>query len=84
MSGPYQRHRLREVGLSGHVLEAGTGVGGTWYSNRYPGARFDSGSYSCQFSFSKDLLDERDWSENVDISETPWAKGTCCPRSIPG
>ena len=37
MSGPYQLHWLREVGLSGHVLEAGTGVGGTWYSNRYPG-----------------------------------------------
>ena len=64
MSGMYQLYRLRELGLSVRVLEAGTGVGGTWYWNRYPGARFDSESYSYQFSFSKDLLDEWDWSEH--------------------
>jgi cation diffusion facilitator CzcD-associated flavoprotein CzcO len=64
MSGMYQLYRLRELGLSVCVLEAGTGVGGTWYWNRYPGARFDSESYSYQFSFSKELLDEWDWSEH--------------------
>ena len=38
------------------VFEAGTGVGGTWYWNRYPGARFDSESYSYGYSFSQELL----------------------------
>ena len=64
MSGMYQLHRLRELGMKVIVLEAGTGVGGTWYWNRYPGARFDSESYSYQYSFSKDLLNEWDWSEH--------------------
>jgi cation diffusion facilitator CzcD-associated flavoprotein CzcO len=64
MSGMYQLYRLRELGLSVRVLEAGTGVGGTWYWNRYPGARFDSESYSYQFSFSQDLLNEWDWGEH--------------------
>ena len=64
MSGMYQLHRPRELGLRVLVLEAGTGVGGTWYWNRYPGARFDSESYSYAFSFSKDLLNEWDWSEH--------------------
>ena len=45
MSGMYQLHRLRELGLSVRVFEAGEGVGGTWYWNRYPGARFDSESW---------------------------------------
>ncbi len=64
ISGMYQLHRLRELGLKTRVLEAGTGVGGTWYWNRYPGARFDSESYSYGYSFSKELLDEWDWSES--------------------
>jgi cation diffusion facilitator CzcD-associated flavoprotein CzcO len=64
MSGLYQLYRLRELGLSVRVLEAGTGVGGTWYWNRYPGARFDSESYSYAYSFSKELLEEWDWSEH--------------------
>ena len=64
MSGLYQLYRLRELGLNTLVLEAGTGVGGTWYWNRYPGARFDSESYSYQYSFSKELLDEWNWSEH--------------------
>ncbi|MDR3536948.1 MAG: NAD(P)/FAD-dependent oxidoreductase [Acetobacteraceae bacterium] len=64
MSGLYQLHRLRELGLRVRVLEAGTGVGGTWYWNRYPGARFDSESYSYAYSFSQELLDEWDWSEH--------------------
>ena len=64
MSGMYQLHRLRGLGLRVKVLEAGTGVGGTWYWNRYPGARFDSESYSYAFSFSQELLDEWDWTEH--------------------
>ncbi len=64
ISGMYQLYRLRELGLSVRVFEAGTGVGGTWYWNRYPGARFDSESYSYQYSFSKELLDEWNWSEH--------------------
>ena len=58
MSGLYQLYRLRELGLRVRVLEAGTNVGGTWYWNRYPGARFDSESYSYGYSFSKELLEE--------------------------
>ena len=46
------------------VLEAGTDVGGTWYWNRYPGARFDSESYTYGYSFSKELLAEWTWSEH--------------------
>jgi cation diffusion facilitator CzcD-associated flavoprotein CzcO len=64
ISGMYQLFRLRELGLRVRVLEAGTGVGGTWYWNRYPGARFDSESYSYGYSFSQELLDEWDWSEH--------------------
>jgi cation diffusion facilitator CzcD-associated flavoprotein CzcO len=64
MSGMYQLYRLREQGLRVHVFEAGTGVGGTWYWNRYPGARFDSESYSYGYSFSRELLAEWNWSEH--------------------
>ena len=64
LSGMYQLYRLRELGLSARVFEAGTGVGGTWYWNRYPGARFDSESYSYGYSFSKQLLEEWEWSEH--------------------
>jgi cation diffusion facilitator CzcD-associated flavoprotein CzcO len=64
MSGMYQLYRLRGLGLRVRVFEAGTGVGGTWYWNRYPGARFDSESYSYGYSFSKELLDEWEWSEH--------------------
>jgi cation diffusion facilitator CzcD-associated flavoprotein CzcO len=64
MSGLYQLYRLRELGLRVRVLEAGTDVGGTWYWNRYPGARFDSESYSYGYSFSRELLEEWDWSEH--------------------
>ena len=56
ISGMYQLYRLRELGLTVRVFEAGTGVGGTWYWNRYPGARFDSESYSYGYSFSQELL----------------------------
>jgi cation diffusion facilitator CzcD-associated flavoprotein CzcO len=64
MSGMYQLYRLRQVGLSVRVFEAGGGIGGTWYWNRYPGARFDSESYSYGYSFSEELLQEWNWSEH--------------------
>ena len=64
MSGMYQLIRLRELGLKARVFEAGSGVGGTWYWNRYPGCRFDSESYSYGFSFDKELLAEWSWTEH--------------------
>jgi cyclohexanone monooxygenase len=63
-SGLYMLHRLRDVmGLSARVYETGGGVGGTWYWNRYPGARSDSDSYIYCYSFDRDLLQEWEWSE---------------------
>jgi cation diffusion facilitator CzcD-associated flavoprotein CzcO len=64
ISGLYQLYRLRQLGMRVRVFEAGTGVGGTWYWNRYPGARFDSESYSYSYSFSDELLQEWNWSEH--------------------
>jgi len=60
ISGLYQLYKLRKIGMRVRVFESGTGVGGTWYWNRYPGARFDSESYSYAYSFSQELLDEWD------------------------
>jgi cation diffusion facilitator CzcD-associated flavoprotein CzcO len=64
VSGLYQIYRLREAGFSVLGIEAGSGVGGTWYWNRYPGARFDSESYTYAYSFSEELLQEWNWSEH--------------------
>ena len=56
-------HELRQLGLSVKVIEAASDVGGTWYWNRYPGARTDSESWVYAYSFSKELQDEWNWSE---------------------
>jgi cation diffusion facilitator CzcD-associated flavoprotein CzcO len=64
VSGLYQLYRLRELGLRVRVFEAGSGVGGTWYWNRYPGARFDSESWTYGYSFSQELLKEWHWQEH--------------------
>jgi cation diffusion facilitator CzcD-associated flavoprotein CzcO len=64
VTGLYQLYRLRQLGLSVRVFEDGGGVGGTWYWNRYPGARFDSESYTYGYSFSEELLQEWDWKEH--------------------
>src|SRR5271163_2361585 len=64
ISGLYMLYRLRELGMTARVFEAGTNVGGTWYWNRYPGARFDSESWTYGYSFSKELLREWDWKEH--------------------
>ncbi|MGB1405363.1 MAG: alpha/beta hydrolase fold domain-containing protein [Parvibaculales bacterium] len=62
-SGMYQLHKLRDMGLSVKVFEAGEDVGGTWYWNRYPGARVDIESMAYSFSFSKELEQDWVWSE---------------------
>ena len=62
--GIYMLYRLLKLGMSVRVLEAADGPGGTWYWNRYPGARFDSESYTYGYSFSEELLQEWDWSEH--------------------
>ena len=64
VTGLYSLYRMRELGLSVQVFEDGSGVGGTWFWNRYPGCRFDSESYSYGYSFSEELLQEWDWKEH--------------------
>jgi len=62
-AGMYMLHRLRQAGFSVLVLEAASGVGGTWYWNRYPGARCDVESMQYSYQFSDELQQEWDWSE---------------------
>src|SRR5260221_1663240 len=62
-AGMYMLHRLRGLGFSARVFEAGGGVGGTWYWNRYPGARCDVESMQYSFSFSEELDQQWNWSE---------------------
>jgi cyclohexanone monooxygenase len=62
-AGMYMLHRLRGLGFTARVYEAGGGVGGTWYWNRYPGARCDVESMQYSFSFSEELDQEWSWSE---------------------
>ncbi|WP_246078643.1 flavin-containing monooxygenase [Modestobacter excelsi] len=63
LSGLYMLHKLRAQGLSTVVLEANSDVGGTWYANRYPGARVDVESFGYSYSFDPDLEQEFEWSE---------------------
>src|SRR3979411_2036124 len=67
ISGMYMLYRLRELGMTARVFEAGTNVGGTWYWNRYPGARFDSESWTYGYSFSTEILHEGEGSEQFAI-----------------
>ena len=62
-AGLYMLHRLRGLGMSARIIEAGEGVGGTWYWNRYPGARCDVESMQYSFSFDEALQQEWKWSE---------------------
>jgi cation diffusion facilitator CzcD-associated flavoprotein CzcO len=64
ITGIYQLYTARQAGFSARLVEAGSGVGGTWYWNRYPGARFDSESYSYGYLFSQDLFDDWEWQEH--------------------
>ncbi len=63
VGGIYQIKRLADLGVKATVLELAGDLGGTWYWNRYPGARFDSESYTYGYSFSRELLDEWHWKE---------------------
>ena len=62
-AGLYALHRLRALGLNVQVFEAGSDVGGTWFWNRYPGARCDVDSHDYSYSFSEDLQQEWRWPE---------------------
>jgi cation diffusion facilitator CzcD-associated flavoprotein CzcO len=64
ITGIYQLYRALRAGFSTLLLEAGDGVGGTWYWNRYPGARFDSESYTYGYFFSRELFDDWEWQEH--------------------
>jgi cyclohexanone monooxygenase len=62
-AGMYMLHRLRGMGFSVRVFEAGSGVGGTWYWNRYPGARCDVESMQYSYQFLEELQQEWVWSK---------------------
>ncbi|MGS0757956.1 flavin-containing monooxygenase, partial [Roseateles sp. GG27B] len=62
-AGLYMLHRLRQLGLKSRIFESGDGVGGTWYWNRYPGARCDVESLQYSYSFSEELQQEWKWTE---------------------
>jgi cation diffusion facilitator CzcD-associated flavoprotein CzcO len=64
VTGLYALYRMRQLGFSVRAFDDASGVGGTWYWNRYPGCRFDSESYSYGYSFSEELLQEWDWKEH--------------------
>ena len=63
VAGLYQLHQLRGQGLAVKACDSASGVGGTWYWNRYPGAKFDSEAYIYQYLFSEDLYKNWSWSE---------------------
>jgi len=63
LSGIYQIKRLADIGVRATVFEANSDLGGTWFNNRYPGARFDSESYTYGYSFSQEVLEEWRWTE---------------------
>ena len=63
ISGMYMLYKMRELGLSTRVLEMGSDVGGTWYWNRYPGARCDTDTLEYSYSFCEELQQEWEWPE---------------------
>src|SRR6478752_6296983 len=62
-AGLYMLHRLRQAGRSARVFDAASGVGGTWYWNRYPGARCDIESMEYSYGFDEELQQEWEWTE---------------------
>ena len=72
ISGLYLLHRLRQMGFSCQVIEAGADLGGTWYWNRYPGARCDTYSLEYSYSFCPQLEQEWQWSERYPSQEEIW------------
>ena len=87
-AGMYMLHRLRGMGLSVRVFEAGSGVGGTWYWNRYPGARCDVESMQYSYQFSEELQQDWVWSERYARSRkscatsTMWQTGLTCAATF--
>jgi len=77
----YQLHRLRGLGLRVRVFEAGDGVGGTWYWNRYPGARFDSESWTYRLLLLRRDPARVEWSEHSRRSRDPALLQTSSPTS---
>lgn len=69
VAGLYQLHQLRRLGLDVHVCDAASDVGGTWFWNRYPGARFDSEAYIYQYLFDADLYRDWSWSQRFPGQE---------------
>ena len=69
VAGLYQLHRMREMGMNVRAYEAGSGVGGTWYWNRYPGARFDSQAEIYQYWFSEQLY--KNWTPSERFPAQP-------------
>ncbi|KAL3442007.1 hypothetical protein BJX65DRAFT_313317 [Aspergillus insuetus] len=69
LSGIYTLISMKQLGLRARVIERGSGPGGVWFWNRYPGARFDSESYTYMFTFSQEILDEWDWKEHFSAQE---------------
>ena len=63
VSGLYMLYRLRELGFSARVIEMASDVGGTWYWNRYPGARCDTNTLEYSYSFDEELQQEWEWPE---------------------
>ena len=72
ISGLYLLHRLRQMVFSCQVIEAGADLGGTWYWNRYPGARCDTYSLEYSYSFCPQLEQEWEWSERYPSQEEIW------------
>ena len=70
LGGLYMLHRLRGLGFKARVYEAGGGVGGTWYWNRYPGARCDIESLEYSYAFSNELQQDWKWPERYARQET--------------
>ncbi|WP_428415715.1 flavin-containing monooxygenase [Methylibium sp.] len=73
VAGLYQLHKLRGLGLNVRAYETGSGVGGTWYWNRYPGARFDSQAEIYQYWFSEDLY--KSWKPSERFPAQPETEG---------
>jgi cation diffusion facilitator CzcD-associated flavoprotein CzcO len=69
LAGIYTLISMKQLGLRARVIERGSGPGGVWFWNRYPGARFDSESYTYMFTFSQEVLDEWDWKEHFSAQE---------------
>ena len=86
--GIYMLHKLRnELGLKTRAFEKGGGIGGTWYFNRYPGAKSDTEGFVYRYSFDKDLLQEWDWTTrwssptSRSTSTTSSTASTCAATS---